>query len=32
MIDAKLRAWHDQAHRQGASGGGAEQPGGPTQV
>jgi len=32
MIEAKLRAWHDQAHRQAASGGGAEQPGGPTQV
>ena len=33
MIDAKLRAWHEQAHRQAAAGGsGTEQPGNPTQV
>jgi hypothetical protein len=33
MIDAKLRAWHEQAHRQAAAGGSeTEQPANPTQV
>ncbi|HEY8678430.1 MAG TPA: hypothetical protein VIN39_07345 [Candidatus Dormibacteraeota bacterium] len=30
MIDAKLRAWNEQAHGQPAAG--SNQPGGPTQV